>query len=408
MKLKILKLIGILLIVVLSLSSCYFNAHTETFNYFLNEFSPFFCRSLNDLRVVDMTQIKLVQIDNDEVILDAMSRKTGLSDVSTSYDVDSRITTTVITLNPEAKFSDGTPLTADDVIFSYHVYADLFYIGWSEVKNSTIIGIKNYTYNNSLASETSVSDEEIENELKNPTELTISRLKEQIIIPFLKDELEWVRNLYRDDTYKKLTEIQEQLEQYPETKDLFAFYFSIDDSYDSTAVESEQQVLEDIINQYGYDYQKLEEQSGTVLSNVAEQIAKEVVLENKLAALGGQAVDRIEGIKKLSQNQIEIKSLGDTTKKLNTICDIYVAPLHYYGDISQYDYENNKFGFTRGQLDSIKEKNSEPLGAGQYVIDKYKDYKIYFKRNKSYVGSAPLYDKVVFKADGKTVFNFDI
>ena len=408
MKLKKIKWLGILLIIVISLSSCYFNAHTENFNYFLYEFSPFFCRFANDLRVVDMTQTKLVQIDNDEVVMDAFSRNTGLSDVSTSYDTNSRITTTVVTLNPDAKFSDGTPLTADDVIFSYYVYADLFYIGWSEVKNSTIIGIKNYTYNNSLASQTQVDDKEIENELKNPTEPTIQRIKEQIITPFLKDQLEWVRNLYRDETYKKLSDVQDQLEQYPVAKDLFAFYYSLDETYDSTTVESEQQVLNDIIEQYGYDYEKLEEKSGTILSNVAEQIASEIVLEAKLAQLGGQTVDKIEGIKKLSQNQIEIKSLGDTTKKLATICDIYVAPLHYYGDTNQYDYDNNKFGFTRGNLDSIKEKNSQPLGAGQYVVDKISDYKIYFKKNKNYVGNAPLYDKVIFKADGKTIFDFNL
>ena len=41
-----------------------------------------------------------------------------------------------------------------------------------------------------------------------------------------------------------------------------------------------------------------------------------------------------------------------------------IAPLHYYGDPSAYDYENNQFGFTKGDLSIVKSKTSQPLGCG--------------------------------------------
>ena len=43
--------------------------------------------------------------------------------------------------------------------------------------------------------------------------------------------------------------------------------------------------------------------------------------------------------------------------------------MHYYGDESLYDYENNSFGFPKGDLSGVKEKTGKPLGAGPYGSD---------------------------------------
>ena len=68
---------------------------------------------------------------------------------------------------------------------------------------------------------------------------------------------------------------------------------------------------------------------------------------------------------------------------------INVAPLHYYGDKAKFDYDKNQFGFPKGDLSSMREKISKPLGAGAYVFDKYENGVVSLKANDSYYDGAP-------------------
>ena len=77
--------------------------------------------------------------------------------------------------------------------------------------------------------------------------------------------------------------------------------------------------------------------------------------------------------------------------------DIQIAPLHYYGDESQYDYDNNQFGFTKGDLSAIREKTTAPLGAGPYVFKSYENKTVYLEANESYYKGAPVTKENQFK-----------
>ena len=82
-----------------------------------------------------------------------------------------------------------------------------------------------------------------------------------------------------------------------------------------------------------------------------------------------------------------------TTTELSTTM-IYqlqmpIAPLHYYGDESLYDYDNNSFGFAKGDLSSVRAKTSAPLGAGMFTFSKYSDGVVYLDANPSYYDGAP-------------------
>ena len=77
-------------------------------------------------------------------------------------------------------------------------------------------------------------------------------------------------------------------------------------------------------------------------------------------------------------------SMTLTTTELSTTM-IYqlqmpIAPLHYYGDESLYDYDNNSFGFTKGDLSSVRAKTSAPMGAGMFTFSKYSDGVVYLDR----------------------------
>ena len=68
---------------------------------------------------------------------------------------------------------------------------------------------------------------------------------------------------------------------------------------------------------------------------------------------------------------------------------VTIAPLHYYGDPTQFDAENNKFGFPKGDLSSVRAKTTEPMGAGPYKFLKYEDGVVYFEANENYFLGAP-------------------
>ena len=42
------------------------------------------------------------------------------------------------------KFSDGVPVTADDVIFTYYTYLDPSYVGSTSLSSFDIVGLKDY------------------------------------------------------------------------------------------------------------------------------------------------------------------------------------------------------------------------------------------------------------------------
>ena len=76
---------------------------------------------------------------------------------------------------------------------------------------------------------------------------------------------------------------------------------------------------------------------------------------------------------------------------------IDVAPLHYYGDKALYDYDNNSFGFTRGDLSIVRSKTTTPMGAGAYKFVKYDNKIVYFEANPNFYKGAPKTTYVQFK-----------
>jgi peptide/nickel transport system substrate-binding protein len=76
--------------------------------------------------------------------------------------------------------------------------------------------------------------------------------------------------------------------------------------------------------------------------------------------------------------------------------------MHYYGDKSLYDYDNNMFGFKKGDLSIVKSKTTTPMGAGAYKFVSYENGVITFEANESYWEGAPKTKYILFQecADG--------
>ena len=365
---------------------------------FSSKFSPFYAETSYDMDVASLVVPGIMTIDRSgAIVYNAIEGETrayngtdytytGPADISCTVNDDG---TTVynIKIRDDIYFSDGVKMTADDIIFSYYVLADNSYTGSSTIFSTPIVGMKNYRMNNSNAEK--VTDEAIAAWIA--TEEGQTAIAENVVAPVLTSELDWVKGLYGDENYASYTEA------YPVAKDLFAAFYNIDENYDSAAVEDEAQVLADIIAQYSGDYATFGDAYAgdkTYFSSQVEDIAIKAVASGFGEA---EEVTRIEGIKKLSDTEVEITCSYFDAAAIYQICGINVAPMHYYGDETLYDYDNDKFGFTRGDLSIVESKTTEPMGWGPYKFVKYENKVVYFEANENYYAGTPVTKYVQFK-----------
>jgi len=365
---------------------------------FSQKFSPFFSTTAYDMDAQTLTQVSLLTTDRTGgIIYKAIKGETvayegkdylytGPADVSVKYDEAADVTTYNLKIRDDIKFSDGKVMTADDIIFTYYVLADPTYTGSSTLYSYDIVGMTNYRENNSMAEALAVTPEELAKAIEKPSDEAKAAMV-ALVTDTLTSELEWVKGLYGDANYKKDTDAN------PVAKDLFAVYYSIDDKYDSKTVADEAQVLADVIAQYGEDWKTLGANYGgseDYFRPDVESAVTAMVLKEKLSKSNGTEVPNIEGIKKLSETEVEVKLHGFEAPAVYSIAGIQVAPLHYYGDAALYDYANNKFGFTRGDLAIVEAKTDKPMGAGPYKFMKYEDKIIYYEANENYFKGTPV------------------
>lgn len=123
-------------------------------------FSPFYATSGTDMDVVGMTQIGMLSTDyNDK---DGVSVKAGMDKacVVLDYEIsegDKPVYTFVI--KNGLKFSDGEPLTMNDVMFNIYEYLDPVYTGSSTMYSIKIKGLNEYR------TQTNGNSEEVEENL---------------------------------------------------------------------------------------------------------------------------------------------------------------------------------------------------------------------------------------------------
>ena len=109
-------------------------------------FNPFFATSANDSTIVAMTQLGMLTTgyENGEV---SVAYGDGEAVVVKDYSIvhnDNNTTTYTFVIKNNIKFSDGHPLTMEDVLFNMYVYLDPVYTGSSTMYSTDIVGLKDY------------------------------------------------------------------------------------------------------------------------------------------------------------------------------------------------------------------------------------------------------------------------
>ncbi len=166
---------------VAALSGCNSKKSVDAFVVMTDQvdglFNPFFSTSSADANVVGMTQIGMLSSKyvNGEVEV-AYGENEAV--VVKDYDIvenSNNTTTYTFVLKNGIQFSDGHPLTMEDVLFNYYVYLDPVYTGSNTLYSTDILGLSEYrTQTSGSASED--SDELISSQAANMAKNRIMEL----------------------------------------------------------------------------------------------------------------------------------------------------------------------------------------------------------------------------------------
>ncbi len=346
---------------------------------FESKFSPFFAASAADQDVIDLTQIALLGADRKgEMVLNGIEGETreyngtdytyhGPADCVVTENADGTVTYD-IKLREDLKFSDGEPVTIDDVIFSMYVFLDPTYDGSVTMYSTPIVGLEEYRNSMSTLSKLIAEAGEDNTDYTN----------------FTEEQQKAFWDAVNDGGVKFAQEIVDTMLENGATDVASA---AAGWGFDGLAADATaKDFFLAIGEQYDWSFSAMEaESAGSALS---ELIPEDVYAYSTTGVNVGNAVANVAGIVKTGDYSMTL-----TTSELSTTM-IYqlqmpIAPLHYYGDESLYDYDNNSFGFVKGDLSGVRSKTSAPLGGGMFTFSKYSDGVVYLDANPSYYDGAP-------------------
>ena len=358
---------------------------------FEGKFSPFFAASSADQHVIDLTNIALLGADRKgEMILKGIEGETreyngtdytyyGPADCEVTENADGTVTY-AINMRDDLVFSDGTPITIDDVIFNLYVYMDPTYDGSATLYSMPIAGLDDYR--NSMTTLSKLIAEAGEDNTDNSL-FTAEQQKafwdavNEGGAAFAQEIVDYcVSAGYAADSNDVATAASawgfDGLAADATAKD---FFLAIAEKYD-------------------WNFASMEaETAGSALSDL---IPADVYAYSTTGVATGADVDTVSGIVKTGDYSMTIT----TTELSNSIIyqlQLPIASLDYYGDRSLYDYDNHSYGFKKGDLSKVRSVTSAPMGAGVYTFNKYSDGVIYLDANPNYYEGEALIKHVNMK-----------
>lgn len=353
------------------------------------KFSPFFYTSAYDGNIVSMFSQPLIGSDREgAMILNGIEGETkkyngtdytykGISDVKITENADGTVYYD-ITLKDGVKFSDGHEMDIDDVIFSMYVLSDPTYDGSSTLYGQPILGMNEYRQNN-------VTLSALLGQLgENNTDFTFVTQEQQTafwnaindgLVKYCQEIVDYVKTAVEDDTLSVAAAAAQ-----------WGFKLEADATVKDLALAMGEK--------YGWNFSSMEaETAGTKL---ADLIPEDVYNYSTVNVATGESAPNIEGIQKTSDNSVRV-----VTTEVSATCiyqlSLVVAPMHYYGSEELYDYDNNQFGFPKGDLTIVREKNSRPMGAGPYEFVSYENATVALKANANYWKGEPKIQNINFK-----------
>ena len=357
---------------------------------FNSKFSPFFSETAYDQDVQALTQLPLLTSDRmGAIIYKGIEGETipyngtdytyyGPADLEVTENADGTVFYD-FTLRDDLVFSDGEPVTIDDVIFSMYVLCDPTYDGSATLFSQPIEGMEEYRSgmetlfnliytagegNTDFTYWTQDQQDKFWSELNAGKETFIKEICDYCIAAGLNADGDSVAAC------------------------LANWGFTLDES--ATAAQAFDQMVAD-----GYE--------GDVLAMVGAETAGSTIedlmpsyQDYTIGVETGTSAPNITGIQKTGDNTLRIVATKVDATLIYQLTTA-IAPLHYYGDKAQFDYDNNMFGFPKGDLSTVRAKTTQPMGAGPYKFVKFENGVVNFEANDKYYLGAPKTKYVNFR-----------
>ena len=349
---------------------------------FNEKFSPFFSETAYDQDVWVMTSLGLLNSDRQgQIIMKGIDGEThayngtdytyyGPADCEIVENADGTVDYN-FTMRDDIVFSDGEKVTIDDVIFSMYVLCDPTYDGNSTLYAVPIQGMAAYRSGMTTLAKALAAAGRDNADFTYWTEEQQTKFWDNFdkgLVPFAQGIVDYC------------VEAGAAAEG-----DVAAAGAAWGFSGESKTVED---LALEIGNQYGWSFSAMEKEVGK--SDALSAMMDEDVY-NDYPTIGvktGDSAANISGIKKTGDYSMTV-TLDKVDATAIYQLGVTVAPMHYYGDPSLYDYDNNQFGFPKGDLSSVRAKTTVPMGAGPYKYIKYEDGVVYFEANDNYFLGAP-------------------
>ncbi len=313
--------------------------------------SPFFYTSAYDAQVQDLIFTSVCRLDQNGELIDWAGH------VDVEETADGKYVYTV-TVQEGMTFSDGEPVTIDDVIFYYYVCADPSYDGMSTFGTLDIDGMDEY---------------------KNSAKFLY-----QLIAEAGQDNT--------DFTYFTQEQQTAFWEELPAAGDQFAQ--SIVDYVIANGDAPEGATVAEAAAQWNYgdlapeatvtDFfnAMVAAYDGDVYTMATTEIADASLfsfMDEKWSEMIEVAdVETIRGINKVDEYTVEVTFNSPNISGAQQVAWIPIMPEHYYGA----DWE-------KGDLSSIKALNNAPIGSGPYVFESYENNMVTLNANPDYFKGEP-------------------
>ena len=290
-----------------------------------------------------------------------------------------------ITMKQGIKFSDGEEMTIDDVIFSYYVLLDPTYDGVSTLYSIPIKGLEAYR---------SGMDSRMNLILAaGPDGYTATDY-------YTEDQYNTFWAAFNAAGVKFAQEILDYV--------VAAGYAAATDPVAAQAANwgfelAEDATVEDfwaaIVEAYGYDLSDEginKETAGTSISALIEAEIGDSFSDYTIGVQTGESAPNVSGIVKTGDYSMTV-TLTEVSATAIYQIPVAICPVHYYGEMDKYDYDNNKFGFDKGDLSHVKSVTSAPIGSGPFTFKSYANGAVTLEKNPGYWKGEPKIDTVIWR-----------
>ena len=346
------------------------------------KFSPYFALAANDVMVDEMVRVYTLEVDRvGNPILNGIEGETrSYNGTDYTYYTASNIEITEnedgtvfydMTIRDDIKFTDGTTADIDDVIFGMYVLLDPTYDGNATLYSTAIEGIEAYRSGMEPLYSLLIKAGQDNTDFTNWDEATQKAFWETDFPAAQQGFAQAILDYC----------IAQGLAAEGDPVETIAPNWGFDGLPEGATV---QDFFDAMLEKYEGDYNVLSETEAAdgvtiwSLLDAAYQVGVET----------GESAPNVSGIQRTGDYSMRVVADKVDATMIYQLA-LPISPMHYYGDESLYDYENNSFGFPKGDLSGVKEKTGKPLGAGPYIFKDYSNGVVYMDANPDYFKGAP-------------------